>query len=206
MGRKRVARIMRQRGLIRRCKRKWTKTTDPDPAAAAVDLPKRAFGPGTVEIDRVYVGDITYVSTWEGWLYLATVIDLSSRRVVGWAMAEHMRAELVCDAMAMAIDVRRPAPGLIFHSDRGASPISCVETSPARIARLDSYLGTRIPRYSAPTSTGTGPSRWSTPPSQIEPVEGDDGNDDVRCFDHQAHRPEGVAPVTDVAGVTGNAD
>ena len=84
---------MRQRGLIGRCKRKWTKTTDPDPAAAAVDLPKRAFGPGTVEIDRVYVGDITYVSTWEGWLYLATVIDLSSRRAVGWAMAEHMRAD-----------------------------------------------------------------------------------------------------------------
>jgi transposase InsO family protein len=119
VGRKRVARIMRQRGLIGRCKRKWTKTTDPDPEAAAVDRLKRAFGPGTVEVDRVYVGDITYLWTWEGWLYLATVIDLASRRVVGWAMAEHMRAELVCAALAMAIDARRPAPGLIFHSDRG---------------------------------------------------------------------------------------
>jgi len=119
VGRKRVARIMRQRGLIGRCRRKWTKTTISDPAVAAVDLLKRAFGPGTVEVDRVYVSDITYIWTWEGWAYLATVIDLSSRRVVGWALADHMRAELVCDALKMAITHRRPAPGLIFHSDRG---------------------------------------------------------------------------------------
>jgi transposase InsO family protein len=117
--RKRVARIMRQKGLVGRCKRRWTKTTFSDPDVAAVDLLKRAFGPGTVECDRVYVGDITYLWTWEGWLYLATVIDLSSRRVVGWAMADHMRTELVSDALAMAVAARRPAPGLIFHSDRG---------------------------------------------------------------------------------------
>ncbi len=117
--RKRVARIMRQRGLIGRCRRRWTKTTISDPEAAAVDLVKRAFGPGTVELDRIYVGDITYIWTFEGWLYLATVIDLASRRVVGWAMADHMRAELVCDALRMVIEARRPAPGLIFHSDRG---------------------------------------------------------------------------------------
>jgi len=66
------------------------------------------------------VGDITYIWTWEGWLYLATVIDLASRKVVGWAMAEHMRAELVCDALRMAIGARRPGPGAIFHSDRGS--------------------------------------------------------------------------------------
>ena len=63
------------------------------------------------------MGDITYVRTWEGWLYLASVIDLASRRVVGWAMAEHMRADLVCDALSMAIAARQPGPGLIFHSD-----------------------------------------------------------------------------------------
>jgi putative transposase len=119
VGGKRVARIMRQRGLIGRCRRRWTKTTIADPEATAVDLLKRAFGPGTVEVDRVYVGDITYIWTWEGWAYLATVIDLASRRVVGWALADHMRAELVCDALRMAIAHRRPAPGLIFHSDRG---------------------------------------------------------------------------------------
>ena len=119
VSRKRVARIMRQKGLVGRCRRRWTKTTTPDPEAAAVDLLRRAFGPGTVELDRVWVGDITYVWTWEGWAYLATVIDLASRRVVGWALADHMRAELVCDALAMAITARRPVAGLIFHSDRG---------------------------------------------------------------------------------------
>ena len=119
VGRKRVARIMRQKGLIGRCRRKWTKTTISDPDAVAVDLIKRAFGPGTVELDRIYVGDITYIWTWEGWAYLASVIDLASRRVVGWALGDHMRAELVCDALSMTIDTRRPAPGLIFHSDRG---------------------------------------------------------------------------------------
>ncbi len=119
VGRARVARIMRQKGLVGRCRRRWTKTTFSDPEVAAVDLVKRAFGPGTVELDRIYVGDITYIWTWEGWVYLASVIDLASRRVVGWAMADHMRASLVCDALAMAINARRPAPGLIFHSDRG---------------------------------------------------------------------------------------
>jgi putative transposase len=117
--RERVARLMRRRGLVGRCRRRWTKTTISDPQVAAGDVVKRAFGPGTVELDRIYVGDITYIWTWEGWLYLATVIDLASRRVVGWALADHMRAELVCDALRMAIAQRRPAPGLIFHSDRG---------------------------------------------------------------------------------------
>jgi len=116
---KRVARIMRQKGLIGRCRRRWTKTTISDPETVAVDLLKRVFGPDTVELDRVYVSDITYLWTWEGWLYLATVIDLASRRVVGWSMADHMRTELVADALRMAIAARRPAPGLIFHSDRG---------------------------------------------------------------------------------------
>ena len=119
--RERVARIMRAKGLVGRCRRRWIKTTISDPDVVAVDLLKRAFGPGTVELDRVYVGDITYIRTWEGWLYLATVIDLASRRVVGWAMAEHMRAELVCDALRMAIKNRRPGQGAIFHSDRGGS-------------------------------------------------------------------------------------
>jgi len=117
--RKRVARIMRQKGLIGRCRRRWTKTTISDPETRAVDLLKRVFGPGTVELDRTYVSDITYIWTWEGWLYLATVIDLASRRVVGWSMADHMRTELVADALRMAVVARRPEPGLIFHSDRG---------------------------------------------------------------------------------------
>ena len=121
VSKKRVARIMAERGLVGRCKRRWKRTTVADPEAAkAADLVKRVFGPGTVELDRIDVGDITYLWTWEGWMYLATVIDLASRRVVGWSMADHMEASLVCDALEMAIDARRPAPGFIFHSDRGS--------------------------------------------------------------------------------------
>ncbi len=80
-----------------------------------MDLIKRHFGPGTAECDRVYVGDITYLWTWEGWAYLATVIDLASRRVVGWAIADHMEASLVCDALNMAIAARRQGPGWIIR-------------------------------------------------------------------------------------------
>ncbi len=118
-GKRKVTRLMRQAGLEGRCKKRWRKTTVADPGAeAARDLIQRHFGPGP-EMDRRYVGDITYISTWEGWAYLATVIDLASRRVVGWALADHMRTELVEDALTMAFEHRAPEKGVIFHSDRG---------------------------------------------------------------------------------------
>ena len=118
-GKRRVARLMRAAGLEGRRNKRWRTTTIPDPAAErAQDLTQRDFapGPGT---DRRYAGDITYLSTWEGWAYLATVIDLSSRRVVGWALADHMRTSLVEGALSMAFTSRRPPEGVIFHSDRG---------------------------------------------------------------------------------------
>jgi transposase InsO family protein len=119
VGKRRVRRLMRQAGLEGRVKKRWRKTTVPDPAAeAAKDLIQRQFGP-CHELDRRYVGDITYIATWEGWAYLATVIDLASRRVVGWALADHMRTELVNEALEMAFANRRPEEGVIFHSDRG---------------------------------------------------------------------------------------
>ena len=118
-GKRKVTRLMRQAGLEGRCKKRWRKTTVADPdAEAARDLIQRHFGPCT-EMDRRYVGDITYIATWEGWAYLATVIDLASRRVVGWALADHMRTELVEDALTMAFANRAPEKGVIFHSDRG---------------------------------------------------------------------------------------
>ena len=118
-GKRRVTRLMRAAGLEGRCKKRWRTTTVADPdAEAALDLIQRHFGP-CVEIDRRYVGDITYLSTWEGWAYLATVIDLASRKVVGWALADHMGTELVIDALSMAFAKRSPEPGVIFHSDRG---------------------------------------------------------------------------------------
>ena len=120
VGKRKVERLMRAAGLEGRCKRRWRKTTIQDPAASAADLDliQRHFGPCEV-LDARYVGDITYIATWEGWAYLATVIDLASRRVVGWALADHMRTELVSDALESAFGSRRPGPGLIFHSDRG---------------------------------------------------------------------------------------
>jgi putative transposase len=118
-GKRRVARLMRAAGLEGRRKKRWRTTTIADPAAErARDLIQRDFAPST-GMDRRYAGDITYVATWQGWAYLATVIDLSSRRVVGWALADHMRTGLVEDALSMAFARRRPAPGVIFHSDRG---------------------------------------------------------------------------------------
>jgi transposase InsO family protein len=118
--RKRVARLMRQAGLQGRAARRWKKTTIADPAAAArADKVRRDFTVNAAAVNSRWCGDITYISTWEGWLYLATVIDIASRRVVGYAMADHLRTELVADALANAVAARDPAPGVIFHSDRG---------------------------------------------------------------------------------------
>jgi transposase InsO family protein len=82
------------------------------------DLVKRDFAPQAP--DRLWVADITYVRSWEGWLYLSFVLDAFSRKVVGWSMANHLRAEMVLDALNMGLYNRRPAPGLIHHSDRGS--------------------------------------------------------------------------------------
>ena len=119
-GRKRVARIMRASGLHGRAAKRWRKTTIADPAAAArADKVRRDFTANAAAVNSRWCGDITYISTWEGWLYLATVIDIASRRVVGYAMADHLRTSLVADALANAVAARDPAPGVIFHSDRG---------------------------------------------------------------------------------------
>jgi transposase InsO family protein len=119
-GRKRVARLMRQAGLTGRAARRWKKTTIADPAAAArADRIRRDFTADASKLDSRWCGDITYIRTWEGWLFLATVIDIASRRVVGYAMADHLRTELIADALGNAVAARDPDPGVIFHSDRG---------------------------------------------------------------------------------------
>jgi putative transposase len=117
VGRKRVARLMRALGLAGVSRRQGTMTTRRDPEARpAPDLVDRNFaaaGP-----DRLWVADITYIPTWAGFLYLAVVLDAWSRRVVGWAMATHLRTELVLDALTMAFRQRRPRD-VIHHSDQG---------------------------------------------------------------------------------------
>jgi putative transposase len=118
--RKRVARLMRKAGIkgCRRGRKKRT-TTRRDPyATPAADLLKRNF---TAEApDRVWTADITYVHTQEGFLYLAFILDVYSRKVVGWSMASHLRTKLVVDALEMALWRRSPDAGLIHHTDRGA--------------------------------------------------------------------------------------
>ncbi|MET8008311.1 IS3 family transposase, partial [Nonomuraea glycinis] len=119
VGRKRVARLMRTAGLAGVSRRKGCRTTITDKrAASASDLVKRLFF--AEEPDQVWTADITYVPTWQGFVYLAVVLDVFSRRIVGWAMAEHMRTELVTDALAMALHQRRPQAGVIHHSDKGS--------------------------------------------------------------------------------------
>ncbi|WP_369275910.1 IS3 family transposase [Streptomyces sp. R11] len=109
-GRRRVARLMRQAGLTGRTRRRRHRTTIPDPHAfTRPDLVLRDFQPDPAAIDTRWCGDITYVATEEGWLYLATVIDIASRRVVGWATADHLRTELVADALKAARETRRPS-------------------------------------------------------------------------------------------------
>ncbi len=118
---KRVALLMAMAGLQGRSRHRFRRTTVSDSSVGeANDLLGRSFRPGDLALDRAWVGDITYLRTWEGWAYLATVIDLASRRVVGFAVTNHMRSSLVEEAMEMALKSRRPAPGLIFHSDRGS--------------------------------------------------------------------------------------
>ena len=118
VGRKRVARLMRGMGLAARRKRRFRRTTDSAHALpVAPNLLGRDFAAAAP--DRVWLADLTYIWTAEGWLYLAVVLDLFSRRVVGWAMADHLGHELALAALDMAIARRRPAAGLVHHSDRG---------------------------------------------------------------------------------------
>jgi putative transposase len=117
-GRKRVARLMHQAGL-RGCMRGRRKRTTrrSGRAVPAKDLLQRSFA--ATQIDKVWVADITYVATREGFLYLAFILDVHSRRIVGWAMESHLRTELVIDALQMAVWRRKPTGGLIHHSDQG---------------------------------------------------------------------------------------
>ena len=121
---RRYSRFLRIAGLAGRCPKRFRRTTIPAvaPAAQPLDLVRRDFNPNGP--DRLWISDITYVRSWEGWLYLAVILDAFSRRVVGWALADHLRTELATDALQMAFSSRRPGPSLIHHSDRGGQYLS----------------------------------------------------------------------------------
>jgi transposase InsO family protein len=142
---KRVARLMREAGVVGLHLRKGRRTTIPDQRAAAVpDLLGRDFSPGA--IDERWCGDITYLPVGDSWLYLATVIDIGSRRLIGWSIADHLRTELISDALTAAVGARGGrVHDVIFHADRG-----CQYTS-AEFARLCAGHGIR--RSSGRTGT-----------------------------------------------------
>ncbi len=139
VGRKRVARLMRAAGLQGVSRRKSTRTTIRQPGAKrAPDLVKRNFtvdGP-----NKLWVADITYIRTWAGFLYLAVVVDAWSRRVVGWAMANHLRTELVNGTLEMAVRQRRPR-GVIHHSDQGSQYTSLAFGKRCREANVRPSMG-----------------------------------------------------------------
>jgi putative transposase len=115
----RIRRIMRQRGL----RAIQPKTYMPKTSDGRADKPSPNLlleEPLPTKTDQVWAGDITFIPTSSGWLYLAVVIDLCSRKIVGWSLADHLRADLVIDALKQALGSRRALPGLVFHSDRGS--------------------------------------------------------------------------------------
>jgi putative transposase len=170
VGRKRVARLMRQERLSGLIRRKRGRTTVRVPGiTTAPDLVRREWSP--TEPNRLWVADITYCRSWEGWLYLAAVLDCHSRKVVGWSLRNDLRAELVTEAIEMAVARRRPDERLIHHSDRGSQYVSlafgerCKEAgidlsmtqggSPLDNAVAESFFATLkrelVDRYSWPT-------------------------------------------------------
>lgn len=140
VGQKRVARLMRVAGLVGVSRRRWVTTTRREDGAAAVpDLVQRDFV--ATAPNQLWVADITYVPTWAGFLYLAIVLDAFSRRVVGWAMASHLRTALVLAALEMARVQRRPT-GVIHHSDHGCQYTSLAFGDRCRVLGVRPSRGT----------------------------------------------------------------
>ena len=157
-GRNRIARLMRQQGLCGRTRRRFrVRTTDSqhDHPIAPNRLPEL---PPPTAPDRVWLGDITYIATDEGWLYLAGVLDLYSRRLTGWAMSEHIDTELILAAWGMAVTQRQPPPGLLFHSDRGVQYASRTY----RLALEDAQAIASMSRKGNCYDNATMESFWST--------------------------------------------
>jgi len=118
-GENRIARLMRENGIKARTKKKFKVTTKSDHnLPVAQDLVKRDFSAS--QMNELWLSDITYIWTWEGWMYLAAVMDVYNRQIVGWALHDRLNKTLVVDSLSNALKPRSPQPGLIFHSDRGS--------------------------------------------------------------------------------------
>ena len=146
IGRKRVARLMRELGIEGVSKRKKRKTRkEGAERPAAPDLVHREFKAALP--DQLWVADITYVKTWEGWLYLSAVEDMCTRRVSGWSMRNDLTADLVVDALEMAASRRKPSPGTIHHSDRGSQYGSAVFGKTLKDSGILQSMGSRGDAY-----------------------------------------------------------
>ena len=155
ISRKRIARLMRELGLAgvsgREGKRRRRKSTVAESDAVA-DLVRRDFTAD--EPDLVWFADITYVPTWEGWLFLAVVMDACTKRIVGWSMRDDIKADIVVDALGMGTTMRRPGPGLVHHSDRGAQYRSLVFGKSLRDSGILASMGeTGMPHDNAVTES-----------------------------------------------------
>jgi transposase InsO family protein len=147
VGRDQVARVMRQHGIEGKLRGRKRRTTIPDEAAIerARDLLQRDFS--ATRPNQKWVCDLTYLRTWNGFLYLAFVLDCYSRMIVGWQLATHMRTELVLDALEMANGLRRPGAGLIAHSDRGSQYTSIRYTDRLDELGADPSVGSKGDAY-----------------------------------------------------------
>jgi len=146
VGRKRVERLMRRLGLSGLVPKRYRRTTIRVPGVRiADDLVERDFD--ATAPNQLWVADIKYVRSWQGWLYLAAVIDCYSRRVVGWSMRADLEAELVVDALEMAVARRRPIAGLVHHSDQGSQYVSLVFGERCRMAGVQISMGSKGDAY-----------------------------------------------------------
>jgi len=142
VGRKRVERLMRQAEISGLVPKRRGRTTSRVPGVrVADDLVERQFRPAAPNV--LWCADITYLRTWEGWLYLAAVQDLYSRRIVGWSMANHLRTELVVDSLRMAVSRRQPEAGLIHHSDQGSQFVALGFGQECAKAGISRSMGSR---------------------------------------------------------------
>ena len=155
VSRKRIARLMRELGIAgvsgREGKRRRRKSTVPETDAVA-DLVRRDFTAD--EPNQVWFADITYVPTWEGWLFLAVVMDACTKRIVGWSMRDDLRSDIVVDALGMGTTMRKPAAGLVHHPDRGAQYRSLAFGKSLRDSGILASMGeTGVPHDNAVTES-----------------------------------------------------
>jgi transposase InsO family protein len=157
-GRSRVARLMKQKGLCARQKRRYRVRTTDSNHDEPIAPNRLAEAPEPTAPNQIWVADITYIETLEGWLYVAAILDLYSRKIVGWAMSQRIDTALVLSALAMALLHRRPPIGLLFHTDRGVQYASGDYRQALSAAGLIASMSRRANCY----DNATMESFWST--------------------------------------------